>query len=220
MTKNKQSENITITADEVSSLNSLYTSAINNMISITPLDCPKFEVISKYEGEDELLPIRKTADSAGYDFVVAEDTLIPPYDYLAAEMLEYETEKGRFDEPKTLEEIAAIVKAADAKVTLVPTGVKCKLPHGTYLELTVRSSCPLKHWLIMGNSVGIIDADYYNNPDNEGHIFFQIINLSPFPIILKKGDAIGQGIIKPYMTTVDDNATGARVGGFGSTDAR
>ena len=63
----------------------------------------------------------------------------------------------------------------------------------------------------------IIDADYYNNPDNEGEIFFQLINLSPYNIILKKGEKIGQGIIKPYLTTEDDAATGDRLGGFGST---
>ena len=73
------------------------------------------------------------------------------------------------------------------------------------------------YWLILGNSVGIIDADYYNNPDNEGEIFFQMINLSPFDIQLYKGDIIGQGIIKPYLTTEDDTASGQRVGGFGST---
>jgi dUTP pyrophosphatase len=70
--------------------------------------------------------------------------------------------------------------------------------------------------------VGIIDADYYDNPENEGEIFFQIINLSPMPIILKKGDMIGQGIIKSYQTTSDDTAYAraqTRSGGFGSTDA-
>ena len=70
-----------------------------------------------------------------------------------------------------------------------------------------------------GYSVGIIDGDYYNNPDNEGHIFFQMINFSPVPIILKKGDCIGQGIIKPYLKTEDDNTIDLREGGFGSTDA-
>ena len=44
-----------------------------------------------------------------------------------------------------------------------------------------------------------------------------MINLSPYDIYLKKGDIIGQGIIKPYLTTEDDNAAGQRVGGFGST---
>ena len=63
----------------------------------------------------------------------------------------------------------------------------------------------------------IIDADYYNNPDNEGHIYFQVYNMSPYNIKLKKGETIGQGIIKRYEVTEDDVATGERVGGFGST---
>lgn len=63
----------------------------------------------------------------------------------------------------------------------------------------------------------VIDADYYNNPDNEGEIFFQVINLSPFPIRLRKGDTIGQGIIKQYLVTEDDKSVGMRKGGFGST---
>lgn len=63
----------------------------------------------------------------------------------------------------------------------------------------------------------IIDADYYNNPDNEGEIFLQLINLSPCDILLQKGDVIGQAIIKPYLTTEDDIASGDRIGGFGST---
>ena len=63
----------------------------------------------------------------------------------------------------------------------------------------------------------IIDADYADNPDNEGHIYFQVINLSPVDIQLRKGDIIGQGIIKKYEITDDDNAVGERMGGFGST---
>ena len=177
----------------------------------------KFETISKYAGCNELIPVRKTQEAAGYDFVVAEDTLIPPYQYLMSEIVSYIGIKN-INEPMTLEDIAKVTKAADAKVTLIPTGVKCKLDPGTYLELTVRSSCPLKHWLILGNGVGVIDGDYYNNEDNEGHIFFQIINLSPVPIILKKGDAIGQGIIKEYKKVEDDVARGVRKGGLGSTD--
>lgn len=63
----------------------------------------------------------------------------------------------------------------------------------------------------------IIDADYADNPDNEGEIFFQVINLSPVKIRLNKGDIIGQGIIKKYEITDDDAAEGERKGGFGST---
>ena len=64
----------------------------------------------------------------------------------------------------------------------------------------------------------IIDADYYNNTDNEGHIYFQVINLSPIPIKIRKGDAIGQGVIMNYLKTDNDISLGAREGGFGSTD--
>jgi dUTP pyrophosphatase len=71
---------------------------------------------------------------------------------------------------------------------------------------------------MLANGVGIIDADYYNNPDNEGEIFLQIYNLSPFNIQIKEGEAIGQGIILPYSITEDDVSTGERTGGFGSTN--
>lgn len=175
----------------------------------------KFEFVEKYAAAGINLPERKTNGSAGYDFEVAEDIMIPSI-YKHRERMELKF--PRYGVTYTLNQIADITKALGTKPTLVPTGIKCKLDPGTYLELSVRSSCPLKYWLIMGNSVGIIDSDYYNNPDNEGHIYFQIINLSPFDIQLKKGDIIGQGIIQSYLTTEDDCANGARKGGFGSTN--
>ena len=182
----------------------------------------KFEKVSKFAEVDINLPVRKTAESAGYDMEVAEDIVIPSYSKMTRMMGEVispfiATDEGITTRILTLEEMAAITKTFGTKPTLVSTGMKCQLDPGTYLELSVRSSCPLKHWLILANSVGIIDADYYNNPDNEGEIFFQMINLSPFDILLKKGDIVGQGIIKPYLTTEDDNASGQRTGGFGST---
>ena len=173
----------------------------------------KFEKVSKFAEVDINLPVRKTADSAGYDMEVAEDVVIPSFYSHFAKMRDEYGPYAIFN----LNDLAAITKRLGTKPTLVSTGMKCQLDPGTYLELSVRSSCPLKHWLILANSVGIIDADYYNNPDNEGEIFFQMINLSPFDIILRKGDIIGQGIIKPYLTTEDDNASGQRTGGFGST---
>ena len=184
----------------------------------------RFEKVSRFADVDINLPQRKTADSAGYDMEVAEDIVIPSsltwQRALAEEAADiFENEYGHdfVIRALTLNEMAALTKRTKAKPTLVSTGMKCKLDPGTYLELSVRSSCPLKYWLILGNSVGIIDADYYNNPDNEGEIFFQMINLSPYDIQLHKGDIIGQGIIKPYLTTEDDNASGQRMGGFGST---
>lgn len=178
----------------------------------------KFEIVSKYADAELKLPIRKTAMSAGYDFEVAEDTIIPSYHSLMKK-IEKATSNLQVEGCFTLSEISRLTKDFRAKPTLVPTGIKCELPEGFYLELAVRSSCPLKSWLILANGVGIIDADYYNNPDNEGEIFFQIINLSPFDIILRKGDTIGQGIIKKYFITDDDMAQGERTGGFGSTNS-
>lgn len=184
----------------------------------------KFEKITEYKDDKSLpMPVRKTTGAAGYDFVVAEDTIIPSYFWHMENLKMQETSyiiEGRKEtvyDLKDLDDMARMTKKSNAKPTLVPTGMKCYLEPGTYLELSVRSSCPLKYWLVLANSVGIIDADYVDNADNEGHIYFQMINLSPFPILLKKGDIIGQGIIKPYLITDDDAAEGTRTGGFGST---
>ena len=196
----------------------------------------RFEKISKYKDDEGIIiPYRKTANSAGYDFYCAEDTIIfPAVDIGAGFLAKLSNKISANSENKeqaltewlnknkylTLDEVAAYNKEFYTKVDLVPTGIKCYLPHGYYLQLSVRSSLPLKHWLIMANSIGVIDADYYNNPDNEGHIYFQLINLGQYPIIIKKGDCFGQGIILPYNITNEDNTTAARVGGFGSTGSK
>lgn len=196
----------------------------------------RFEKISKYKDDEGIIiPYRKTADSAGYDFYCAEDTVIfPAVDIGAGFLAKLSNKISANSENKeqaltewlnknkylTLDEVAAYNKEFYTKVDLVSTGIKCYLPHGYYLQLSVRSSLPLKHWLIMANGIGVIDADYYNNPDNEGHIYFQLINLGQYPIIIKKGDCFGQGIILPYNVTNEDNTTATRVGGFGSTGSK
>lgn len=102
-------------------------------------------------------------------------------------------------------------------LTRVMTGVKCELRPYMFLLLANRSSNPSKKSLFLANGVGIIDADYYNNPDNEGEIGFEYYNNSDEDVIISKNDKIGQGIILSHYKTGDDNATGARDGGFGST---
>lgn len=174
-----------------------------------------FEKVSKYADVDIAMPVRKTAQSAGYDMVAAEDYIIPSIWQMAAEAKELWPVAD--DEFVTMDLMSKFTKETGFKPTLVSTGMKCKLDPGSYLQLSVRSSSPLKYWLMMANGVGIIDADYYNNADNEGEIFFQIFNLSPFNIQIKKGEAIGQGIIMPWGITEDDAAVGERTGGFGST---
>ena len=174
------------------------------------MDKPRFELVSWYADRPELLPARATKFSAGYDFVVAQDTMVPSY--INVTNLPYTGTS-----PASFDEMAKFTKEHQWKPTLVPTGVKAYIPEGLFLQLSVRSSCPLKSWLILANGVGIIDGDYYNNPANEGHIFFQIINLSPADIILCRGDKIGQGIFLPYYLTEGDETAAERVGGFGST---
>ena len=103
------------------------------------------------------------------------------------------------------------------KPTLVPTGVKCKMQDDEFLMLVNRSSNPKKKNLVIPNSMGIIDSDYYGNPDNDGEMMFAFFNLGTEPVTIEKGYCIGQGIFQKYYKTDNDVAGGERVGGFGST---
>lgn len=112
--------------------------------------------------------------------------------------------------------VAADTYCPQYKVTYVPTGIKMQIDDGFELRLSIRSSSPKKYGVMLANGIGVIDSDYYNNPDNEGHIMFAIW---PFggDVTFKKGDRIGQGVIERYYLTDDDAAEGVRNGGFGST---
>ncbi|MFR5682875.1 MAG: dUTP diphosphatase [Clostridia bacterium] len=103
------------------------------------------------------------------------------------------------------------------KPTLVKTGLKAYMQDGEYLMLCNRSSNPGKKGLVMANSIGIIDKDYYGNPDNDGHFMFAFFNIKAEDVEIKKGDVIGQAIFCKYSVTDDDKAQGERLGGFGST---
>ena len=102
--------------------------------------------------------------------------------------------------------------------TLVKTGLKAYMQDDEYLKLCNRSSNPKKKGLILANSIGVVDADYYGNPDNDGHIMFAFYNIKEEDIEIKKGEAIGQGIFQKFLITDDDISTGTRTGGFGSTN--
>ena len=101
--------------------------------------------------------------------------------------------------------------------TLVPTGVKVKMQDDEFLMLVNRSSNPKKKKLVIPNSMGIIDADYYENPNNDGEMMFAFYNLSNETVTIEKGEKLGQGIFQKYYITEDDDAEGQRIGGFGST---
>ena len=102
--------------------------------------------------------------------------------------------------------------------TLVKTGLKAYMLDDEVLLLYNRSSNPKKKGLIIANSVGVIDKDYYGNVDNDGHIMFAFYNIKDEDVTIKKGDAIGQGVFTKYFVTDNDNAEGKRIGGFGSTN--
>ena len=105
------------------------------------------------------------------------------------------------------------------KPTLIPTGLKAYCEDDECFLLLNRSSGPKKGF-ILANSVGLVDSDYYNNSDNEGHIFFAYFNCSDHDIEVKKGDAIGQAVFTKFLICDNDDASGERHGGFGSTDAK
>ena len=140
-----------------------------------------FYKVSRIEGDIEL-PRRSTKNSAGYDFIVPEDTICKSHE-----------------------------------ITMVKTGVKAFFPDNQVLLLFNRSSNPKKKGLIILNGVGVVDADYYNNSDNEGEIAGLFYNMLDEDVILKAGDKMMQGVFVEYKTTYNDNATGERQGGFGST---
>lgn len=108
-------------------------------------------------------------------------------------------------------------KKGDAP-TLIKTGLKAYMQDDEMLLLYNRSSNPKKKGLILANSVGVVDKDYYGNPDNDGHIMFAFFNIKDEDITIKKGEAIGQAIFQKYFVVDEDNAEGERKGGFGSTN--
>lgn len=101
--------------------------------------------------------------------------------------------------------------------SLLFTDIKAKMPQNFVLMLFIRSSLGIKKGLRLANVTGIIDSDYYNNPDNEGNIGIKIKNDSNETVLLKTGDSVVQGIFLRYYSVVNDNADSNREGGFGST---
>ncbi|MGM0214156.1 dUTP diphosphatase [Enterococcus sp. AZ109] len=161
-----------------------------------------FEIITKYQDQEIHLPKRATKNAAGYDFEAAEDIVIPTFwKQLVAQVTGKADPEGKLVKP-----------------VLVPTGIKSYMGEEEYLQLANRSSNPLKRFLSLSNGVGVIDSDYYNNPDNEGHIMFQFTNFGLTDVTIKKGERIGQGIFLPFLKADNDRATTERTGGFGSSN--
>ena len=102
-------------------------------------------------------------------------------------------------------------------ITRVFTGVKCELMPNQVLILANRSSNPSKKGLILLNGIGVVDADYYGNPDNDGEIAFEFYNMLNETVEIKKGEKLGQGLILKFDKTEDDFVTNVRKSGWGST---
>lgn len=103
------------------------------------------------------------------------------------------------------------------KPVLVKTGLKAYCQDDEYYMLLNRSSGPFKRGLVLANSVGIIDADYYGNESNDGHFMYAFYNFFDHDVEIKKGDVIGQVIFQKYLLVDNDHVIGERTGGIGST---
>lgn len=176
-----------------------------------------FEVISELDKMNcvdkmVLLPDRKTKASAGYDICVIHPQVF--------ELLKQgKTLKEAWEEVSNIstdgKRFAIVHKQEDKQAVLLPTGIKAYMQSNEVLLMAIRSSKGIKQGIRQANPPSIIDADYYNNPDNEGHIFFAVSNASIVfdqPVM-----PIAQGIFMEYLTG-DDIVTNERTGGIGSTD--
>ena len=154
----------------------------------------KFYVVKGFEDKDINTPVRATRRAAGYDFEASEDVLIP----------------------SIWKQIAAGVPKEEVKPTMVGTGIKAQMDEDEVLMMYNRSGNP-KLGLVLANGVGVVDSDYFENPGNDGHIFFAFFNFSPEDVLVSKGQRIGQGVFQKFLLTNDDVEAGERTGGFGST---
>jgi len=162
-----------------------------------------FEVCKGFEDKDIILPIRKTKNSVAYDLEAAEDTIIPSiWKTVFSNMGKFLKGENNHDA---------------FKPTLVKTGLKAYFNEDEALFLATKSSYPFKKGLMLANSIGIIESDYYGNEDNDGHIMFAYYNFLPVDVTIKKHEAAGQAFFQKFLVADDDNATGVRTGGFGST---
>lgn len=100
---------------------------------------------------------------------------------------------------------------------MIWSDIKAHMYYDNVLLINVRSSMG-KHPVMISNTIGVIDSDYYENPDNDGNIGIRLFNLGKEPYEIKTGDRIAQGMFIRYETVVNDSTKTKREGGFGSTN--
>ena len=103
------------------------------------------------------------------------------------------------------------------KPTLIKTGLKAYMQEDEVLLMMPRSSGPKKQGILFPHSTGVVDADYYENNENDGHIFIQCINIKDEDVTIKKGETIAQAMFQKFLIVDNDKAEGLRNVGFGST---
>ncbi len=134
--------------------------------------------------------------------------------YDSIELPKRSTKKSAGYDIKSLED--GIIKPGEAMT--FKTGLKVCMNEDEVLEIFSRSSFGYKYNTCLANSVGIIDSDYYNNKENEGHIRVRLINLGDKPLEINIGDRIAQGIFKKYLIVDnEEEIKESRTGGIGST---
>lgn len=108
-------------------------------------------------------------------------------------------------------------KIEPGETVLVPTGIKCRMRQETFLQVQLRSSIGIKYSVRLTTGVSIIDADYFDNPDNEGHIFLPLQNFGAEIFYYEAGQRLAQGAFIQYGKVDGDMTVAERTGGFGST---
>lgn len=167
------------------------------------------------------LPEYQTKRSAGADFFCAEEVTIKPiWESVFSVFGSRVTNAFKCLVGKDIDDAERKSMQSAFAPTMIHTGIKSNMNEDEVLELYNRSSNPKKLGLILANGVGVVDADYYSNKDNDGEIMFAFYNILPWSVTIKVGDRIGQGVFKKYLRPEE----GLRVkdeerkGGFGSTN--
>ncbi len=113
--------------------------------------------------------------------------------------------------------VSETIKPGESKV--IKTGIKVAMNPDEVFYIIDRSSLGFKYDITLSNSVGVIDSDYYNNEDNEGHFSVKLINHGKKEYVINIGDRIAQGIFMKYLTVDDEEIINKkRKGGIGSTN--
>ena len=111
--------------------------------------------------------------------------------------------------------IDAVIKPMEKQ--LIWTDVKAYFGHDEALLINVRSSMG-KQPVMIANSQGWVECDYYGNPDNDGNLGVNLINLGTTDYVIKAGDRIAQCMFINYLVADSGNTDAQRMGGFGSTN--